>query len=352
LLTTPPISPGRFYEQYRLARSVEEMPLIDEEQARRVASALQGALSRYTPDTFDDPCCYPPRDEDPETVAMYFLVLVAMDHRLSRPGRTYEAVIGGRRYHGADLLYRLGKRMLDTNPGFFDAKNLAKVREEDILHWLCVGDTCPPDPGLRAALLRDLGRKLLLHYNGSALRLVEESNGYLHSWDPGSPGLVERLRVFEAYSDPVEKKPMLLAKFLERRGLLVVRDPWNRRVPVDNHVSRIALRLGIVRPEPSLYRRIVERRELSPWEDIALRIAIREAWHLVAESMRVNDFVLDDILWTMGRKVCLPGRPLCNQCRDHPICSGNKCALHQVCPVARGEESPLDEHVFYNTWWY
>ncbi len=328
------------------------MPLIDEEQVKRVASLLLKAVEKYEPDSFDDPCCYPSRSGDKETVTMYFLVMVAMDHRLSRPGRVYEAIIDGKRYHGADLLYRLGKRMLDEDPGFFAAERLARVSREDVLRWLCVGSTCPPDPELRAALLRDLGHKLLLHYNGSALRLVEESRGYLHSWDPGSPGLVERLRLFEAYADPVEKKPMLLAKFLERRGILKVKDPWNRRVPVDNHVTRIALRLGLVRLEPSLRAKLVERREYTPWEDVGLRIVIREAWHQVAEAMNVNDFVLDDILWTMGRRVCLQGAPLCKGCSNHPVCENSSCVLHSICPVGRGEERPLDEHVFYNTWWY
>ena len=328
------------------------MPLIDEEQVRRTASLLKKALGRYEPDSFVDPCCYPPRSADKETIAMYFLVMVAMDHRLSRPGRIYEAQVGDRIYHGADLLYRLGRKMLDEDPGFFSAKRLARVNREDILRWLCIGSTCPPDPGLRAALLRDLGRKLLLHYNGSALRLVEESKGYLHSWSPESPGLVERLRLFEAYADPVEKKPMLLAKFLERRGVLEIRDPWNRRVPVDNHVTRIALRLGLVRLEPSLRAKLVEGREYTPWEDVELRISIREAWHQVAEVIGVNDFVLDDILWTMGRKVCLQRSPLCKRCSDHPVCENGSCILAPVCPVARGKEKPLDEHVFYNTWWY
>ena len=331
------------------------MPLIDEEQATRIAETMHSILARYEPEGFDDPCCYPPRSEEAERVAMYFLVLVAMDHRLSRPGRIYEAMIDGKYYHGADLLYRLGKKMLDEDPDFFSAKRLARIGIDDVLRWLCVGSTCPPDPGTRAALLRDLGKKLILLYNGSAMRLVEESQGFLHSWSPEEPGFVERLRVFEAYSDPVEKKPMLLAKFLERRELLAVRDPWNRRVPVDNHVTRLALRLGLVKPEKSIYEKLLSRREFTPWEDVELRIAVREAWHIVAEKAGVSDFVLDDILWSMGRRMCLQtwlGGPRCSNCSGHIVCVNGGCVFRDTCPVARGEEKPLDEHNFYNTWWY
>ncbi|BES81781.1 hypothetical protein [Pyrodictium abyssi] len=328
------------------------MPLVVEEQAARVAEAIRQAVDQYRPDAFTDPRYYPDPGSDPETVARYFLVMVAMDHRLSRPGRPYEAVVEGERFHGADLLYRLGRLMLDRDPGFFSPERLARVTAEDVKRWLCRGGVCPPDPGARAALLRDLGSRLQSLYGGSASRLLEEARGMLHTWDPAAPGLVERLRVFEAYSDPVEKKPMLLAKFLERRGLLEIRDPWNKRVPVDNHLTRIALRLGLVELEPSLQRKVEEQTETTPWEDLLIRTAVREAWHLVASRAGVDEFILDDLLWTMGRKLCIHDRPRCTGCQGHWMCSQGGCILRSVCPVGLGLRRPVEEHRFLNTWWY
>ena len=330
------------------------MPLIDYVQARRVGHALRSVAGSYAraPDSFTDERFYPGRGADAETVAMYFLVMVAMDHRLSRPGRPYEAVVEGERLHGADLLYRLGRLKLERDPGFFTAERLAGVSEADVRAWLCVAGVCPPDPGRRAALLRDLGAKLLRLYGGSALRLIEASGGWLHTWEPGAPGLVELLRVFEAYGDPVEKKAMLFAKFVERRGLLRVRDPWNKRVPVDNHLTRIALRLGLVAPEEPLLAKIRKGVEASPWEDVALRVAVREAWHLAAEAAGVDDFLLDDLLWTMGRRVCVHGRPRCRGCSGHEACSGGECVLRGLCPVGLGAAEPVEEHVFLDTYWY
>ncbi|ABM80641.1 hypothetical protein [Hyperthermus butylicus] len=331
------------------------MPLIDYRQAARVAEVFKPIVKSYasSPDTFTDPRFYPEPSADSETVALYFLVMVAMDHRLSRPGRPYEAVIDGEKFHGADLLYRLGMLKLERDPDFFTADRLERITPEEVRAWLCVGSVCPPDPALRASLLRDLGRKLRLLYGGSALRLLEESRGLLHSWDPDSPGFVERLRVFEAYGDPVEKKAMLLAKFLERRGLLRIRDPWNKRVPVDNHVVRIALRLGLVVLEEPLRIKAERKEDFTPWEDIAVRIAVREAWHYVATRTEVDDFLLDDILWTMGRKVCIHGRPKCSNCQSHIICrGGSRCLLAGICPVGLGAAEAIDEPVFYDTWWY
>jgi len=330
------------------------VPLVDEAQALRVAEALRPALEAYKPDEFVDPRFYPPRGAEPRTVAMYFLVMVAMDHRLSRPRRPYEACLPGDGcYHGADLLYRLGALRLERDPGFYTVERLEKITPGEIRAWLCAGSACPPDPEARAALLRDLARKLRLLYRGDPLELLD--TGYLHTWTPGDPGLAERLRVFEAYSDPVEKKTMLLAKFLERRGLLRIRDPWNKRVPLDNHLARIALRLRLVVLEENLARKVEHQLEATPWEDIAVRIAAREAWHRVAEAIPADDFILDDILWTMGRRVCTAEKPRCRAgCPGgHPACAaGGGCRLRPVCPTGLGLQKPVREHLYLDTYWY
>jgi hypothetical protein len=330
------------------------LPFLDYEQAARVAELLKPIALSYAenPDPFTSSEYYPPPNADKELTVMYFLAMVAIDHRLSRPGRPYEARIGGRLYHGADLLYRLGMLMFERNPEFFSADSLAKLRAEDVKAWLCVGNVCPPDPEVRAELLRDLGLKLLEFYGGSGVRLLREAHGKLHTWDPLSPGLAELLKCFKAYSDPVEKKIMLLAKFLERRQLIKFEDTWNKRVPVDNHVTRIALRLGIVRLERELEVKVRRGIEFKPWEDVLLRTVVREAWHEVAVRTGVDDFILDDILWSMGRKVCTYARPNCRRCIGHPICGDGRCLLGAVCPTALNVVEPLNEHTFINTWWY
>ncbi len=327
------------------------MPLVDVEQASRVGRLLRPAVETMEVDDFTDPRFYPPRDAEPGLVAMYFLVMVAMDHRLSRPGRSYEACLRGDGcYHGADLLYRLGALKLERDPGFYTVERLERITPGEIRAWLCAGGACPPDPERRAWLLRDLARKLRLLYRGDPLELL--SVELLHSWSPPGEGLVERLRVFEAYGDPVEKKPMLLAKFLERRGLLRIGDPWNKRVPVDNHLARIAIRTGIVRLEPQLEAKVRMQLEVSPWEDTLIRTAAREAWHRVAQAAGVDDFILDDLLWSMGRRVCVHGAPRCRGCSGHPACSRGECRLRSVCPVGLGLREPLEEHRFLDTHWY
>ncbi|MET1102006.1 MAG: hypothetical protein ABWW69_05995 [Pyrodictiaceae archaeon] len=328
------------------------MPLIDYETAKRIAVLLRPVLDEYSkrPERFDSPDYYPPRSDPREMVARYFIVLVAMDHRLSRPGKPYEARLDGKTYHGADLLYRLGMAKYREDPEFFAPSRLAKITTRDILGWLCVDRVCPPDPERRAALLRDLGLKLEEIYAGSVTELLREARSRLHG-PPEEPGLVELLQTFMAYNDPVEKKAMLLAKFLERRGIFTITDPWNKRVPVDNHLARIALRTGIVRLEDNLMKLVTSRRHVDRWLDTLLRITIREAWHVVAFNTGYDDFLLDDILWDMGRRVCVHGSPFCHNCSAR-YCRGSACILREACLTGLGKLAPIEEHFFLDTWWY
>ncbi len=328
---------------------------VDHEAAVKVGRLLRPLRNSIHVDDFTDEALYPPRSAPREDVAMYFLVMVAMDHRLSRPSKPYEAVIDGRLYHGADLLYRLGRIKMEEDPDFFTAERLSRVTERDVLEWLSVGGARPPDPSLRARLLRDLGEKLLKLYDGSAFRIIAESRARLRN--PPEAGFLDRLKVFAAYQDPVEKKPLLLAKFLERRGVLQVDDPWNKDVPVDNHLARIAVRTGIVRVDKETLEKIAAGIEFSPEEDVMLRYAARLAWRIVAQESGIDPFILDDFLWMFGRKCCTRDSPACRSgcvegCQAIGGCRGGTCVLRPVCRAASDPLYMVPEHKFLETWWY
>ncbi len=308
-------------------------------------------------DYYLDPDLYPPPTATRRDVTSYFLVMVAMDHRLSRPGRPYEAIVDGKFYHGADLLYKLGSMKFREDPGFFEAERLAKVTVRDVLEWLSVrvGDRVvkPPDPEVRAELLRDLGVKLLKLYNGDPYNVIVESRGYLKS---GGGGFINLLKVFKAYQDPVEKKAYLLAKFLERRGVLQVVDHYNKEVPVDNHLVRIAIRTGIVEVDENTLEAIASGLEFSEDADVMLRLAARRAYKDVARAGGLDPFILDDVLWSFGRKCCTRDNPTCRsscrlECFKINGCNGG-CVLAQVCLAYSNPKLVVPEHRFTETYWY
>lgn len=328
---------------------------VDWDRASAVGRLLRPLSQSVEVDDFTDTRYYPPPGTPREELVRYFLVMVAMDHRLSRPGRPYEAVVDGELYHGADLLYRLGMKKFEEDPEFFSPQRLARVTVEDVREWLSVGRASPPDPEVRAGLLRDLGRKLLALYGGEAYRIIVESRGLLRAGV--GEGFIDRLKVFAAYQDPVEKKAFLLAKFLERRGVLPVHDPWNKEVPVDNHLARIAVRTGIVWVDGETLEKIAGGIEFTPEEDVMLRYAARTAYKVVAREAGMDPFILDDFLWMFGRKCCTREAPSCragcrSACSAIGGCRASRCVLEPACLASREIKYLVPEHRFLDTWWY
>lgn len=316
---------------------------------------------RFFPPPFTDDLYYPSLSCDGELIADYFFFMVAIDHRTSIGDFSFNGRVHGREFHGANLLWRLGKLKFNSDPETFLPSNMKNVSTRDILEWFRVDFPLPTwvwDPDVRVFLLRDTATKLVKHYDGSVLNLIEKSGGYLYC---DGAGLIERLKIFRAYEDPVGKKAFLLVKFLERRGLLEVVDEDNLNVAVDNHLTRIALRLGIVHVDVETLNRIVDGKKFTSTEDYALRLRVRETYKLVSAFSKVRPTVLDDFLWLFGKYCCRREAPVCVTGCDRIDCPvmnlvGNcyhSCPLYSVC---KGRFNPklqmIPEHNFTETWYY
>jgi hypothetical protein len=244
------------------------------------------------------------------------------------------------------------------NPSFFEPENLAKATPRIVIEWLGLrrgGRTlAPPDPEVRASLLRDLGEKLVRYYGGDAYSLVVESRGYLRRGV--GEGFIDLVKVFKAYQDPVEKKAFLLAKFLERRGVLEVRDHYNKEVPVDNHLVRIAIRTGIISVDSGTLERIALGDEFSDEEDYLIRYAARMAYKEVAKRAGIDPFILDDYLWAFGRQCCTQETPACRhgcsgKCERLAGCFNGRCVFQDWCRAFSNPLYMVSEHRFAK-WWY
>ena len=144
-----------------------------------------------------------------------------------------------------------------------------------------------------------------------------------------------------AYEDPVEKKSFLLYKFLERRGIFEAKDKENIHVPVDNHLTRIAIRFGLVVVPKEFEEIFLWRKEADRFTDIILRFHIREAYKEVSRLSGIPPTRLDDFLWMHGRNVCT----------TPPLCE--KCPLKESCNAYRNPVlKKYREHYYLNTWYY
>ncbi|MEM2007050.1 MAG: hypothetical protein QXG17_00500 [Sulfolobales archaeon] len=308
-----------------------------------VARAIRESFTEVVKaiEDFTDPHFYPPKNEEVEKVLRYFFFMVAIDHRTSRL-KPFEMRIGGESYHGADLLYHLGVLRYREDPDYFNPDRMAAISLEEVTKWLRTqsGESIW-DPDVRAELLRDAGIKLIKYFRGSVSELVRVSRGYIRH--PTTYGLGNLLKVFKAYSDPVEKKQFLFIKFALRRGLIKVVDTHNIEVPVDNHLTRVALRLKLVKLDDHLMRKVSSRSEFTYEEDIELRMAVRRAYNYVSRISCIRPDYLDDFLWAFGRKYCTRENPACER--------SNFCPLSSVC-ASLGNASKIVEHNYVNTYYY
>jgi hypothetical protein len=207
------------------------------------------------------------------------IFLCAVDHKTGYAEA--HQVAGEGPLEGSELMWMLGLAAAKREPGLFTAKRLRYVSAGDVAEWFRAGSEPIGDPERRAALWRDLAGGLEGDYGGSAAELLECAAGRL----AGAGGLLERLRPYRAYSDPLAKKAFLFAKIAERRGWFEVSDPEAWEVSADNVLMRLALRAGLV----------------SPGSLDQVRSATRAALKGLASRAGISPPVLDDMLWELGR---------------------------------------------------
>ena len=303
---------------------------VNYDKVIEVADLVSGI--RPVQDNYVNPDYYPSVELDLEIQATYFMAMVAIDHRLNLPGHPYEALINGKSYVGSDLLWKLGAEKLKNDESFFTPSRLANLKPSDVKDWL--GDVW--DYGVRAFLLSDLGVKITSLFNSSTLSALRSTGGRLL----GAGGLVELMRNFTAYTDPVEKKTYLLAKFIHGRGIIRFTDINNAQVAVDNHLTRIAIRLGLVELNQRFMNMVTSGIPFTPKDDVNLRSLVRDSWKIVSMYSHTDAFSLDDYLWNLGRSVCIRDKPNCGKCQLRKACNAYKSG------------SFINEHVFYSTFWY
>ncbi|MFO7967576.1 MAG: queuosine salvage family protein [Archaeoglobaceae archaeon] len=265
------------------------------------AEELGGIVSRlgYEPVSFHFPQLFPPLDDFIYTHYVFFMV--AIDHRTHGTKR-FEGTIDGEFYHGSDLMFYLARRAQKKDPYLFTARRLVDVSEEDVASIFTIGDRVVSNPSQRAALLQDAAKKLLEYHDGDVRNIFESSSGDLTRED--GKGILQLLKSFKAYEDPLQKKSFLLVKLLRRQNLLTIKDIHNLKFPVDNVLMTIALQSGLLKvKDKGLERKLLEESLLSDEEVIQLRKATQNAFELVSRASGLGPDILDDLLWTYGREV-------------------------------------------------
>ena len=245
------------------------------------------------------------------------------------------------------------------------ASSISGITNEMVADWFSVTQPVPvtiQNPEERASLLRNGGRLLLEKYDGSVLHLLRKAEHRVSKQlGKASLGLLQLLSQFKAYEDPAKKKSYLLLKFLLRRNLWTIVDENQIRIPVDNHLTRIALRTNIITVSPDLASLLREQIPISQSTDIFLREKIGDAYSQVGQYAKRSVLELDDFFWHFGRQCCLVTNPICvsgcktncfvvEQLIEEP-CYGH-CPLSTICPASTDDALRALVEPKFDTWYY
>ena len=240
--------------------------------------------------------------------------------------RTLQGYIDGKWLRGGDYLLAACRRRFDSDQDFFTANGMRSI-EGDELRALLSDDGNPDHSTIdrvaeRVGLLRNCARILLKRFNGDIMMIYNVSEGYLIRKD--GKGLLNLLKNFRAYSDPVEKKSFLLLLYLNESEIWKMKDLESLKIAVDYHVMRIALRAGLVKViDDALAYRLKQRKRIKQSEDCEVRKAVREACSILSKCSGHTAFQLDTMLWNIGRSCCF---------YEHdPICGSRICHKREKC---------------------
>jgi len=254
--------------------------VIDEGKLEELAEIIKAL--KYVPLEFNNPELFP--EVDNYIYPNYVFFMVAIDHRT---GFDLEW-----KYRGSDLLFYLARKKQKECIDFFTAKKLLSVTEKEIENIFTFRGITVRNPEERAFLLRDCAEKLVEFYDGDFMNLLSQSNFFVSK-------ILERLRVFRAYEDPMMKKSFLLLKILKRSGFSF-RDPENIKFPVDNVLVSFAISSRILKSD-ELLEKIRAGVMLSEEETFLLRRETAKALEILSQKTGIEPDILDDILWLCGR---------------------------------------------------
>lgn len=149
--------------------------------------------------------------------------------------------INGVFYKGWDYLLFSFKKEFERDKSFIDTKIMKKIKGEDLKRILNnSGDRYYE----RAYLLRNCAFILDRDFKGDIFEIHRISEGYIKR--EGKPDLITLFHKFKAYSDPLNKKTYLFINIAKKVGFWDIKDPENLWTPVDYHLERVSLRVGLI----------------------------------------------------------------------------------------------------------
>lgn len=216
--------------------------------------------------------------------------------------------------------------ILKNAPALLDSKEIVKLSSQQFIEKIkpffaedhnpekCSLDTLEE----RVDLWMDMANGLNKHFDGKIENLFTQSD-----WQEtqNAESLYNYLRLFEAYSDPLQKKSGVFLKLIADAGLVNLENLENVIPIMDYHMQRVLLRTGCVEiKDEKLKSALQGRTPIS--DDTAIRRACIEAMRIIADVSKMHIFKMNDVFYTLGRSCCNETM-LCS----HQTCEKTPCSL-------------------------
>ena len=281
-----------------------------------------------------------PRAEEQtkEWWALYWMCMIACcQHTAYVAG-----VVNGKRVRGTDYLFLASQKNLrgrSISPDWF----LSLTEEQFVNLFLDdEGKVTLDRVEQRFHGVREAAAFLQTHWAGSIWSFLMSIDGKLE----GKNGLFERLQSCTPYSDPEQKKSRVLALYLQQANVITFSDFKTAiRLPVDYHVERVALRLGLIEIQGAELQEIIREGKSVP---ASVDNALRNIIALAADQMLpyADIYELNSVLWHLGRGYCFREHAVCSPDREpamQPVSEfepkyGMICPARSVCPSHQNTE--------------
>ncbi len=329
------------------------MIIVDETRCQRVADILRRI---EIPASEEDE---PLGGLTSEDLPNFYLAVVAICHQTSPIGgmQLRGRLASGTELFGWDYLRSRWAEQVADDPTLNTPERWERLSGEDVDHLFAdrSGKQTLNDPVGRALLLRDIGehfRRTGLTQASDLLRLGESK---LESESPS--GMYSLLSAMRAYRDPVRKKSSFFLELMRNQCGWKYVDLKNLGAPVDYHEVRGHLRLGTVTVEDRMLLDAIQRKaEVTPEQDIAIRMAVYKAIQRISQALPKSDpATLHYLFWNLFRRCCARVNQHCDSCGSlcglpvryrnafAPIRSDG-CVFRQVCANA-GAGDQIVEHM-------
>ena len=255
--------------------------------------------------------------------------------------QNFSGIIDGEFKRGWDFLLSSFLKELKKDKEFLSLKRMLKITGGDLKRiFMGSGDRYYE----RAYLLRNAARILKRDFSSDVMKINEISEGFIKRED--GRGMIDLFHRFKAYSDPLSKKTFLFLNIAKKVGFWEIKDEENLWTPVDYHLERVSLRIGVVDVENPLKRKLLEGRRVFLTEDLRLRKMVGDAVKRISEISGIPIEKLDQLFWSLGRSLCLKSGAECDGTNDgnctFTLITGipcdKRCIFSEVCLAYRDGE--------------